>query len=163
VSVRPTLAVPRIVGAASVAGGDGAQPDVGVASPADANGAAPVALTWSWNAAPQPGAELIVPAKTTRAPGATPAPESGPHSISFGSPSGWPATQRAVISPTVAPPTNAVPAGPTSTNDAQGVEPPFVSTKSYVAEPDAPAAGARASAIAATEARVSARAAQDCL
>ena len=156
-SVRPTRAVPRIAGGASAAGAGGAHPAAGVASPAAANGGAPVGLTSSWKVAPHPGAVLIVPAKTTRAPGATPLPDSGPHSISFASPSGWPATQRAVISPTVAPPTNVVPAGPTRTNDCHAVEPPLSSTKSYVAE--APAAGASASAAATTASRVTARAA----
>ncbi len=117
-NVFPTFGAPRTTGGANAFGdttdgGASEQLPVSVTSPTRVNGPRLVELTSSWNVAPHAGAVLSVPVNPRRTFGCRPAADRGPHWISLVVPSGWPGTQRAVISPTVAPPTKVVPAGPT--------------------------------------------------
>src|SRR5581483_2583812 len=98
-----------------------------VAGATGVNGCTPVALIAKANDAPHPTAACSVPTNETIPPGARPAAEIGPQTIS----SGGPTTHGTVCSIAVAPPRNTVPGGPVSENQLHDVVPVFCSTKSY--------------------------------
>src|SRR5581483_9152393 len=99
----------------------GSQLPANVAGATGVNGCTPVALIAKANDAPHPTAACSVPTNETIPPGARPAAEIGPQTIS----SGGPTTHGTVCSIAVAPPRNTVPGGPVSENQLHEVVPVF--------------------------------------
>src|SRR4051794_7179368 len=125
-----------MAGARTALGNAAAQLPANTASPARLNDEPPFELTSSWNGAPQATGACSVATNPKWTVGGLRFGDSGPHSISFGRPSGCPGTQRAVASAEFAPPTKDAPAGATRMKYCHVVVPLLNKLKSYVAPVD---------------------------